>query len=121
MKKRTKAQRSAAAKLAWARRRGDTKTAPVSTGLDVQKLVRVTRHATHGDFGLNAEVSQRIKAVYEWAMQQEGSSDLTAIQKEVLDFMASKIGRVLSGKADHVDHWDDLAGYPTLVANHLRG
>jgi hypothetical protein len=33
---------------------------------------------------------------------------------------AHKIGRILAGNPDHKDHWDDIAGYTTLVARELK-
>jgi hypothetical protein len=30
--------------------------------------------------------------------------------------IAHKIGRIIAGDPDFRDHWDDLAGYATLIA-----
>jgi hypothetical protein len=68
------------------------------------------RAITHGDFAKNAEVSQKLKAFF----RQCGYDDLPPVQRECLDMMALKLSRVLSGKANHAEHWDDLAGYATL-------
>jgi hypothetical protein len=32
----------------------------------------------------------------------------------------NKVSRILAGDPGHVDHWDDIAGYATLVADILR-
>jgi hypothetical protein len=32
-----------------------------------------------------------------------------------------KIGRIVNGNPDKVDHWDDIAGYATLVSDRLKG
>ena len=128
MVKRTTAQRRAAAKKAWALRK--LRSAGLPTKADANPNVWVKprslgdllgeRGTTHGDFGLNAEVSQRIKAVFEWAMAQNANNDITAIQKESADLIATKFGRIFSGRADYAEHWDDIAGYATLVSKHLQ-
>jgi hypothetical protein len=30
------------------------------------------------------------------------------------------LARIASGNPEHIDHWDDIAGYATLAANYLR-
>lgn len=46
--------------------------------------------------------------------------NLRAAQKESLKHICTKISRIVSGDADHIDNWDDIAGYATLVADILR-
>ena len=45
--------------------------------------------------------------------------DLTDVQKEALDMIAHKIARILAGNQDNKDHWDDIAGYASLVLREL--
>ena len=45
--------------------------------------------------------------------------DLTDVQKEALDMIAHKIARILAGNQDNKDHWDDIAGYSSLVSREL--
>lgn len=35
--------------------------------------------------------------------------------------IAVKIARILVGDCNHPDHWHDIAGYATLVADRLEG
>ena len=69
------------------------------------------REKTHGSFKTNAEVSQRIKLIYR--------DNLCGVVKpehcEALDMIALKLSRILSGQANHKDHWDDIAGYAKLA------
>ena len=74
------------------------------------------RQKTHGEFKTNATVAQVLKAIFR---EQKNWAFLSVIQKEALDFTASKIGRIFSGNADEPDHWKDIAGYNTLVVNNL--
>lgn len=70
------------------------------------------RATTHGRFDLNAEIAQEIKATMRATALWDTLSDP---RKEALDFIASKIGRILSGKSDFADHWSDIAGYAELA------
>ena len=45
--------------------------------------------------------------------------DLSDVQKEALDMIAHKIARILAGNQDNKDHWDDVAGYASLVSREL--
>lgn len=74
------------------------------------------RQKTHGDFRLNAETSQRIKKVF----TDEAVGNLTAVQYEALDQIVLKISRILSGNNNEVDHWQDIAGYATLVVRDIE-
>lgn len=42
-------------------------------------------------------------------------------QWEALEMIVHKIGRIVNGNPDKVDHWVDIAGYATLVADRLQG
>jgi hypothetical protein len=72
------------------------------------------RHKTHGSFVDNSAVSQAIKNTI-----RNSPAKLTDMQMEALDYIAGKIGRICSGNADEADHWRDIAGYATLVAQSL--
>jgi len=68
------------------------------------------RAKTHGDFRDNAAVAQSLKD----AMRAANWNELTDVQREALDFIASKIGRILAGDAEFEDHWLDISGYALL-------
>jgi hypothetical protein len=42
-------------------------------------------------------------------------------QWEALEMIVHKIARIINGNPDKVDHWVDIAGYATLVAERLEG
>lgn len=76
------------------------------------------RGKTHGKFVEHAAVTQTLKQV----MRTMPNWDkLRPDQKEALEMNAHKVGRILAGDPDFVDHWDDIAGYAKLVADNLRG
>ena len=73
------------------------------------------RGKTHGDFTNHAQVTQELKAV----MKEHGLGKLSDVQREALEMIQHKIGRILAGNPDHKDHWDDIAGYAKLVSDRL--
>lgn len=42
-------------------------------------------------------------------------------QREALEMIQHKIGRILNGDPDYDDNWVDISGYATLVVEELRG
>lgn len=74
------------------------------------------RQKTHGDFYTHAVITQKIK----FLIRLNKKASFSYTQEEALDMIAHKIGRITAGNPDHIDHWDDIAGYATLVANELR-
>ena len=74
------------------------------------------RQKTHGDFYDVAMMAQELKD----AMRRGktwGSLDDT--EREALQMIASKIGRILAGNPHEADHWRDIAGYATLIERRL--
>ena len=75
------------------------------------------RGATHGNWYDNARISQQTKLLWQ---RQDGWSNLTVTQREALDMIAHKVGRILAGNPHFADHWADLSGYATLVVRELE-
>lgn len=69
------------------------------------------RQQTHGDFKTNAYISQQIKTLYSIHGYPQNN-----VHREALDMIALKLSRILSGQANHKDHWDDIAGYAKLAS-----
>ena len=75
------------------------------------------------DYGLfleGAEVMQMLKRVVQNALSNRDKV-LAHDQAESLDMIIHKIGRIINGNPDVVDHWLDIAGYAQLVADRLNG
>lgn len=70
------------------------------------------RGKTHGDYVEMSETIQHLKHVIRgtpnWNM-------LTSAQRETLDSLALKLGRVLTGDPNFAEHWLDIAGYATRM------
>lgn len=76
------------------------------------------RGQRYGAFRTHAEVTQAIKSVM---FNTRKDLHLAADQREALEMIAHKIGRIINGDPDYVDSWVDIAGYAQLVADRLNG
>lgn len=83
--------------------------------MTIQKTLK-ERQKTHGNFETHAAISQELKAVL-WKYDYQG---LAPDQCEALEMICHKIARILNGNPNHHDHWIDVAGYSTLVADRLK-
>ena len=76
------------------------------------------RGSRYGKFKDGAEIMQELKD----AMREvDGWYNLTPSQREALDMIQHKIGRILNGDPTYDDSWKDIAGYATLIVNELNG
>lgn len=76
----------------------------------------VERGSRYGVFTGHARITQQLK----WRMRTDTNWDaLDDDQKEALEMIAHKIGRILNGDPDYDDSWIDIAGYAKLVADRL--
>lgn len=76
------------------------------------------RGKTHGAFSDHARVTQDLKAVADgehYRRHDRGQPPLTATQRESVEMICHKLGRILTGDASFQDHWDDIAGYAKIA------
>lgn len=90
---------------------------PVATSLDTTLAERGKRY---GVFKHHAQVTQDLKVVIENRLKAKGAR-LDADQKEAIDMIFHKIGRIVNGDPNYADSWIDIAGYAQLVADRLNG
>lgn len=83
----------------------------------VEELI-TERGTRYGKFKDGAEIMQSLK---DTMRDVDGWNNLTASQKEALDMIQHKIGRILNGDPTYDDSWKDIAGYATLIVNELNG
>ena len=83
--------------------------------MDINDILN-EREETHGDFTSHAQISQALKESMRYYADWEY---LPNTHKESLEMIVHKIGRILAGNPNHKDHWSDIAGYATLIANKL--
>lgn len=118
-KKAKKRKGTPAQRAYWARNKGVKKVAKKPTPRSTYALPLLNiRERTHGDYGVNAGVSQAIKAVFHGS--PEFNSKLSPEMKESAEMTATKFGRIIAGDPSNPEHWEDIAGYATLIAERLR-
>ena len=74
------------------------------------------RRAAHGDFSEHARITQNLKAMAANGVNWR-ESRLTSVQREAIEMILHKVGRIVAGDPNHRDHWDDIAGYARLAAD----
>lgn len=83
---------------------------------NVEKTL-AARGELYGEFTSHARITQDIKRAMvnspRWGALQDD-------QKEALEMVAHKIGRILNGDCNYVDSWHDVIGYTRLVEMRLE-
>lgn len=78
------------------------------------------RAVNYGKFKDGAALMQSLKRSLAEHAAKHGKS-FADDQWEALEMIVHKMGRIVNGNPDVVDHWVDIAGYATLVADRLQG
>jgi hypothetical protein len=82
---------------------------------DINKTLE-ERGKNYGDFNTHAEITQAIK---NYMHEGAGWEMATDSQKEALDMIAHKMGRIVNGDPSYVDSWTDIIGYARLVEKEI--
>jgi hypothetical protein len=91
----------------------------ITVETDVDQVLD-SRAKDYGKFIEGAEIMQMLKRLVHNYIEDRGTP-LAFDQREAIDMIIHKLGRIINGNPDKVDHWVDVAGYSTLVADRLRG
>lgn len=78
--------------------------------------ILAARKSTHGEYADHASFTQQIKDICHASRNWQR---MNSHQRETLEMIAHKIGRILAGDPNFDDHWRDIAGYATLTADRL--
>lgn len=81
------------------------------------ELTLEERGNRYGDFMGHAEITQGIKVVMQRSPRWK---DMADDQREALEMVAHKIGRILNGDPNYLDSWHDIIGYTRLVERRLE-
>ena len=76
------------------------------------------RGSRYGKFKDGADIMQELKAVMR---STSGWGKLSPSQREALEMIQHKVGRILNGDPNYDDNWIDISGYSKLVADELNG
>jgi len=74
------------------------------------------RGSRYGVYTEHARITQDIKTVM---AKTPKWGNLEPHQKETLEMIAHKIGRILNGDPNYHDSWHDIVGYAKLTADEL--
>lgn len=85
---------------------------------DANKLAQTLaeRGSRYGDFTDHARICQNLKRTM---CAEAGWDRLTDVQKQSLEVIADKVGRILSGDPNYADNWHDIQGYAKLAEDRL--
>lgn len=72
-----------------------------------------TREATHGVFARTARVACAL-------VDALGTGPFTAVQRESLAMICTKLARITCGDPNFADHWRDIAGYALLALKEIE-
>ena len=97
----------------WSKILEEVETTDVDATLDARAL-------DYGAFKDGAALMQGIKRQMAEHAQKHDKT-FADDQWEALEMIVHKIGRIVNGNPDKVDHWTDIAGYAKLVADRLEG
>ena len=76
------------------------------------------RGARYGSFDGHAIITQKLKSYF--CIHSKSYSLLSYSQKEAIDMIFHKIGRIGNGDPNYLDSWVDIVGYAQLVVDELR-
>lgn len=76
------------------------------------------RGNNYGKFKDGADIMQELKSVMR---STPNWHKLTPSQREALEMIQHKIGRILNGNPSYTDSWHDIQGYAKLVEDELNG
>lgn len=76
------------------------------------------RGARYGEFNEHARITQAIKAAL---VSGRSWGFCTDSQKEALEMIAHKMGRIVNGDPTYLDSWVDIIGYTRLVEKEMEG
>jgi hypothetical protein len=93
-------------------------TVPMENSIDHTLIERGGRY---GKFEGHAAITQDLKFIMKDFQGGDAWNRLNESQRESLEMIVHKIGRILNGDPNYDDSWVDIAGYATLIVKQLRG
>lgn len=78
------------------------------------------RAAQYGHFPHQAALAQQLKFSLQNFKAGTSWKELPPASREALEMICHKMARILNGKPDYEDNWQDIAGYATLVLQELQ-
>lgn len=79
--------------------------------------ILLQREQQYGNFFSRSKISQDFKSLIHNGLSYKS---LKPDQKEALEMIATKVGRIVNGNPDFLDSWIDIQGYCQLVIDRVR-
>lgn len=89
----------------------------MSSNADKVLAERGATYNVNGTYEDHASLTQELK---EACRAHKGWEVLPGSMKESIDMIFHKIARVINGKPDYKDNWDDIEGYARLISRTLE-
>ena len=80
------------------------------------RVILEERGSNYGPYGEHAKLTQDWK---DRAREHEGWWRLSLSQREAIDMIFHKLGRIINGNPDYKDSWTDIRVYVQLVEDEL--
>lgn len=87
------------------------------TNTDIKTILK-ERGDRYGSFDGHARITQSLKQ--EFVVNAKKYSTMSDSQKEAIDMIFHKIGRIGNGDPNYLDSWVDIVGYAQLVVDELK-
>jgi hypothetical protein len=87
------------------------------TQLNIETVLE-ERGTRYGNFVGHASITQDLKSSLFNHAKSHGIM-LEVDQREAIDMICHKLGRIVNGDPNYADSWVDIAGYAKLVADRL--
>lgn len=78
------------------------------------------RGRRYGSFADNADTSQMLKDTLRLQIESNEQYEFSEVHYEGIEMICHKLARIVNGDPDYIDNWVDIAGYATLVAEHIK-
>ena len=88
-----------------------------ATDTQIDKII-TERGSNYGRFEDGAEIMQQLKHI---AHTSQGWKRMGSNQREAMDMILHKIGRIMNGNPNYADSWIDIEGYSKLISDWLKG
>ena len=93
----------------------------LSGGMSVLTVKPMQPHHQRSKNRTQKKLNRFSKKLKHIAHTSQGWKRMASNQREAMDMILHKIGRILNGNANYADSWIDIEGYSKLISDWLKG
>lgn len=82
------------------------------------QTILAERGSRYGSFDGHAKITQGMKSVF--VINSPSLYKMTQSQREAVDMILHKLGRIGNGDPHYIDSWVDIVGYAQLIVDELQ-